>query len=93
VYPWGRAETFVSHVAILLQARIEPGEKIMSAIGFNRPGLACEHCGEPFALFPARPDAKKAEELPNPFDATCPFCEAEAAYGPTDFGMLVAEPR
>ena len=61
----------------------------MSAIGFNRPGLACEHCGEPFALFPARPDAKKAEELPNPFDATCPFCETEAAYGPTDFGKLV----
>jgi hypothetical protein len=80
----------VFHVAILLQVRIEPGEKTMSAVGFNRPGLACEHCGEPFALFPARPDAKKAEELPNPFDATCPFCETEAAYGPTDFGMLVA---
>jgi hypothetical protein len=62
----------------------------MSAAGFRRPGLACEHCHEPFALFLARPDARKVDELPDPFLATCPYCQKEATYPRSAIGILVA---
>ena len=42
----------------------------MSAIGFKRPGLECEHCHELFALSLSRPDVKKPADLPDPFQAT-----------------------
>jgi hypothetical protein len=62
----------------------------MSAAGFTRPGLLCVQCGEAFSLFLARPDAKRIEELPDPFQATCPECEHEATYRKSEIQILVA---
>ena len=52
----------------------------MSLAGFTRPGLLCVQCGEPFTLSRARPDASRVEDLPDPFQATCPECNHEATY-------------
>jgi hypothetical protein len=60
------------------------------AMTFSRPGLACVRCGEPFSLFLARPDARKVEELPDPFQAICPFCKEEATYPKSSIQILVA---
>ena len=38
----------------------------MSTFGFTRPGLLCAHCGEPFTLSRARPDASRIDDLPDP---------------------------
>jgi hypothetical protein len=60
------------------------------ANGFNRPGLQCDFCGSAFALFLARRDVLKVEELPDPFEATCPVCRVEATYQQVSIGVLVA---
>jgi hypothetical protein len=60
------------------------------AQGYSRPGLKCEHCGETFALFLARQDVTKVEQLPDPFEATCPVCHVEATYQQLSIGTLVA---
>lgn len=62
----------------------------MTAAGFKRPGLECVDCHEPFALFLARPDVRKIEELPDPFEAKCPYCQKEATYPRSAIGVLVA---
>jgi hypothetical protein len=61
----------------------------MSTLGFNRPGLECEHCGEPFSLFLGVPNLRKVEELPDPFEARCPLCGHEANYQRSAIGNLV----
>jgi len=60
----------------------------MSSIGFNRPGLSCQRCGEPFSLFAVRPDVRKVEELPEPFPARCPLCGHKATYLRSQIGIL-----
>jgi DNA-directed RNA polymerase subunit RPC12/RpoP len=60
----------------------------MIAAGFTRPGLQCVRCGEAFSLFLARPDAKKVEELSDPFRAKCPLCGHEAIYPKSQIGTL-----
>jgi hypothetical protein len=59
---------------------------------FERPGLACLHCGEVFFVV-ARPDVRKVEELPDPFPAICPFCQVQATYPKSSIQILWAEPR
>ena len=61
----------------------------MSTFGFTRPGLLCVHCGEPFTLSRARPDASRIDDLPDPFQATCPECDQEAVYRKSDIQFIV----
>jgi hypothetical protein len=49
-----------------------------SAVGFTRPGLRCEKCGEPFSLFLGT-GQDRVEKLPDPFEAKCP-CGHVATY-------------
>ena len=61
----------------------------MTSVGFTRPGLQCVQCGEPFTLSRARPDAECIENLSDPFQATCPECEYEAAYQKSAIQIMV----
>jgi hypothetical protein len=75
----------------ILRVQTKSGAKAMSyAQGYRRPGLRCEYCGEAFALFLARQDVTKVEQLPDPFEATCPVCRVEATYQQLSIGILVA---
>jgi hypothetical protein len=60
----------------------------MSSAGFNRPGVECEHCREPFDFLVVRSDVKRLSELPDPFVAVCPNCGKEATYPHTSVGTL-----
>jgi hypothetical protein len=62
----------------------------MTVAGFNRPGVTCEHCEKPFPLFLAHPDVKNVTELPDPFQAVCPFCRQNATYPMIAIGILAA---
>ena len=62
----------------------------MTETGYVRPGLLCAQCGEPFTLTRARPDATRIEDLSDPFQATCPECNGEAAYRHSDVQNMIA---
>jgi hypothetical protein len=66
------------------------GAKAMNSFGSTRPGLLCAQFGEPFTLSRARPDASRIEDLPDPFQATCPECDQEAIYRKSDIQIMVA---
>jgi hypothetical protein len=61
----------------------------MSVVGFTRPGLLCAQCGEPFTLSRARPDASRVEDLPDPFQATCPECDHQTAYRKSNIQIMI----
>ena len=59
--------------------------------GFVRPGVPCQHCGEPFALaLVGVQRQKEVEKLPDPFQAKCPFCQTVASYPKSAIDTLVA---
>ena len=61
----------------------------MSVVGFTRPGLLCVQCGEPFTLVRVRPDVSRVEDLPDPFQATCPECDNQANYKRSNIQIMV----
>jgi uncharacterized Zn finger protein len=61
----------------------------MSAVGFSRPGLSCENCGNPFSVFLGT-QGTKIGELPDPFEAKCPECGHVANYPHSAIQKMVA---
>ena len=62
----------------------------MSSAGFNRPGIECLHCHQPFslALGTGAMTTREVEKLPDPFLAKCPLCDQEATYPKDAIGTL-----
>jgi hypothetical protein len=60
------------------------------SLGYKRPGVECENCHEPFALFSATVhDFQTVRALPDPFWAKCAYCDHEATYPKSSIYTLV----
>jgi hypothetical protein len=63
----------------------------MSNAGFKRPGIECINCKKPFslALGTGAMKQKEIDDLPDPFEATCPLCGKIEFYQRSAIGIFV----